>query len=72
MLDVIGRLKKKQEDRMKKMKVVTRRQGEIEVLQAQFIVAMDDYFSIPKVIVKLHETEWLGQADSNRIGLQRN
>ena len=61
-LNVIHRLKKKQRERfLKKKPKQTRRRTNTEgvdneaVLQDQFIVAMDNYFTMPKIIHKLRE-----------------
>ena len=54
--EVIERLKEKQKNRIERTGRVTRNnEGEIENRQNQFIVAMDNYFSLPKVIGKLRE-----------------
>ncbi len=54
--EVIDRLKEKQKDRIERTGHVTRNnEKEMETKQQQFIVAMDNYFSLPKVIAKLRE-----------------
>ena len=57
--EVIDRLKLKQKERIERRGRLTRRasnnEDAIEAMQQTFIVAMDNYFSLPKVIAKLRE-----------------
>ena len=65
LLDVIPSLKRKQAARIRRN--VSRETG--EVAQNQFIVTMDNYFTLPKVISKLRENG-IGVVGTSRF--QRN